>query len=203
MVGSQEEKDYIILPCAASLFCFLMSCQSEHNNQQSWCVSSKQGREISPWQRRFQSVTLICKTSGFTALLAASPWKEEGWWVCSEEQELRLLICFLRAAFPLKIPLELLAAFPTANLASFCQRNPSWRREQWAEVEAGIWVFHPVIVPGLHPSCFPVWSSLWSWLNCWVVKKCEAHLTDHFPSLTGALFSACKGSVEPWKLSLD
>lgn len=34
-------------------FCFLTSCQSEHNNQQSWCVSSKQAREISPRQRRF------------------------------------------------------------------------------------------------------------------------------------------------------
>lgn len=34
-------------------------------------------------------------------------------------------------------------------------------------------------------------------------KQREAQLTDHFPSPTQALFSACKGSAEPWKLPLN
>lgn len=44
VVGSQKEKDDIILSWYFS-FCFLMSCQSEHNSQQFKYVSSQQERE--------------------------------------------------------------------------------------------------------------------------------------------------------------
>lgn len=64
-------------------------------------------------------------------------------------------------------PLEQLTAFPTATWLL-----PA-REIQAAEVSSAqkSWVFHPVVLPGLHPSCFPAWSSLWSWLKCWVVKN--------------------------------
>lgn len=122
---------------------------------------------------------------------------EEGWWVYNGKMVLRILSC----------------SPENTSGATQCLPNSKFGFLLPEKSELGKWA-----VPrsagrelGFPSSCSSrTASKLFSSVELPVEltqllsgkKQSEAQLTDHFPRLTQALFSACEVSAEPWELSL-
>lgn len=188
-LSGQEEKDDIILSYAVSLFV-------------SWCparvniitsnpgVSHPKRQEKFPHDRGdFSEWHSSAEAQDSQLPCQHLPWNEEGWWVFSGKMVLRLLI-FLRAA---RLPCKYLwsCSLPSNSKPAFFLPDKS-KLEKWAvSRREGRELAFP-------SSCSA--SKLFSSMELPVEltqllsgeKQREAQLTDHFPSLTHASFSACK-----------